>query len=164
MPQEFAPAALIALGQRITLDHPHHHFGPAGVCGDSSHTYGYHRARFTLPPDDYSVVLQRDREGSPDACSALDIMPADPQVVVRFTERLFRAVARGDERLFRVVREFFGSLDGVTSTGYDLAERHQSVPSSPHTGHVHLSFYRDTNQRPALVGRVAEVVRGRAPR
>lgn len=64
----------------------------------------------------------------------------------------------GDRRLSRVVREFYGTLDGTRVFGYDLARQQFTSSDTSHLWHVHLSFYRDTNQRPALLARVADVL------
>lgn len=157
----FAPAALTALYERIRLSHPHHHIALGGILGDASHSYGYHLARAVLPPTDYSVQLPDDKLGSPWAASAIDLTPDDQQVLITLTTRMARAVARGDLRVFSVVREFYGTVDGQKVFGYDLAERRPATSDTSHLWHLHISFYRRYSQRPRLLAGVADVLADR---
>jgi hypothetical protein len=161
---EYAPAAIQRLFDRLVATHPNHRLELGGIVGDASHTYGYHRARAVLPDTDYSVQLPRDRQGDPWAASALDVTPKDPIVMQRLTSRLARAVARRDPRLTRCVREFYGTLDGRNVYGYDLAEGRPQSSDASHLHHLHLSFYRDTTQRPRLLDGVAVVLAGTTQR
>lgn len=156
---EFAPAAITALFTSIrnAVDFP---LELGGVLGDQAHVYGYHRGRAALPPDDYSVTLPRDRGGRPWAASALDITPHDGGRVQTLTNRLIAAVTRGDERL-RPVREFYGTADGRTVYGWDLAEHCSQTADDSHLWHLHLSFHRDVACRFSRLAPVAAVLAGR---
>lgn len=144
---EYAPSAIHRLFEELSRD-------PAaqdlqlklgGIVGDRAHVYGYHRARAVLPEDDYSVLLHRDQRGNKWAASALDITPgaaAGGDGVQLLTSRLAGAVQRHDRRLYRVVREVYGSLDGDTVWGWDLRFGHAQESDASHLWHVHLSFYR----------------------
>lgn len=156
---EFAPAAIGALfdAVRDALDFE---VELGGILGDPAHTYGYHRARAVLPPDDYSVQLPRDRVGRPWAASALDITPVHSVDMMKLTSRLCRAVARADPRL-RPLREFYGTLDGRNVYGYDLHTRAPQKADDRHLWHLHLSFHRDVSCRAARLLPIAQVLAGR---
>jgi hypothetical protein len=114
----------------------------SGIVGDQEHTYGYHRARAVLPSDDYSVQLADDRLGDAWAASALDITPAHRGGMVILTRRLLAAAKRRDPRVTRVVREFFGTVDGVNVTGFDVVSNRHSSADTSHLYHLHISFLR----------------------
>src|SRR5690242_8588568 len=103
MDQEYAPASIRAVYERLCELRPHVKWQLGGILGDAAHTYGYHRARAVLPEDDYSVILRRDRGGSDWAASALDITPPDAEHQQRLTRRLARAIGARDPRLTSVV-------------------------------------------------------------
>lgn len=114
----------------------------SGIVGDEAHTYGYHRARAVLPTDDYSVQLADDKLGNDWAASALDIKPAHPGGMVALTRRLLHAAGRGDPRVTRVVREFYGTVDGRNVTGMDVVMQRPVSADSSHLWHLHISFLR----------------------
>lgn len=158
---EFAPAAIRAVYDRLVLLRPDWKLALGGILGDAAHTYGYHRARAVLPPDDYSVVLPRDRKGRDWAASALDVTPEDQLVQRAITANLLRAAVKRDRRVFPVLREFFGSVDGREVTGWDLHTQSESTSDASHLWHVHLSFHRKFACRRAMLSPVADVMAGR---
>jgi hypothetical protein len=137
---------------------PHLSLDLSGIVGDQEHTYGYHRARAVLPADDYSVRLLEDRMGDPWAASALDITPAHRGGMVILTRRLLAAAKRRDPRITRVVREFFGTVDGVNVTGFDVIEKRHSSADSSHLYHLHISFLRRFACNAAALAPVADVL------
>lgn len=158
MTGEYAPASIQGVFDRLRELRPRVGWELAGIVGDQAHVYGYHRARNVLPPTDYSVVLKRDQGGPGDAASALDITPPDLEHQRRLTRRLRGAITLRDPRVWRCVREVYGSLDGKTVWGWDLATDTASTSDSSHLWHVHISFYRETIGRPALLAGVADVL------
>ena len=113
----------------------------SGIVGDSAHTYGYHRARSKLPASDYSVKLSADRSGDASAASAIDISLSAS--MMRTVTKRFMAVAkdRSDPRR-KYFREFFGTLNGSTVTGWDTASNSATTSDSSHLWHVHVSVHR----------------------
>lgn len=158
MSAEFAPPAIRNVFDQLVIRAPHLHLELAGILGDSSHTYGYHRARAVLPSDDYSVELPLDQEGNQWAAAALDIKPAHPGGMVALTRRLARAAALRDPRITRVVREFYGTIDGVNVLGVDVATGAPSLSDRSHLWHLHISFYRRFACSPAALAPVADVL------
>lgn len=157
---EYAPAAILWLANEIT--------GPdgigtaqlSGVIGDRAHTYGYHRCRDVLPGDDYSVQLSADQRGDGEAASALDISygPDDQKLVTR---RLMDAMKARDARIHPYVREFFGTLNGSTVTGWDGAADGYTSSDDSHLWHVHLSFYRQYATDQTCMAGIRDVILGR---
>lgn len=139
----------------------------SGIQGDRSHTYGYHRGRAYCDRGDYSTVISPyDTTGDDQVCCALDIhlSAADMQAV---TSRLMQACKSGDPRT-RAIREFFGTQDGATVTGWD---RHNpdvagddgfTTSDDSHLWHVHISIYRSMVGYAALVLPIAGVINGTA--
>jgi hypothetical protein len=157
---EYAPASIHHVYDRLCQLRPRVPWQLGGIIGDAQHTYGYHHSRNSLPRDDYSVVLKRDQGGPGDAASAIDITPPDREHQTRLTRRLRRAIEAHDARIWRCVREVYGSEDGTTVWGWDLATNSASTSSISHTWHIHVSFYRDTLDRTALLAGVADVLAG----
>lgn len=158
---EFAPAAIQAVFDKLAAVYPFP-LQLGGILGDPAHLGGYHRARAVLPADDYSVRLPRDQGGRPWAASALDITPTDPFHVQLMTHRLVRAVARVDPRV-RVLREFYGTLDGETVYGWDLPSSSRASSDTSHLWHLHLSFHRDVACHRSRLLPLAQVLAGRVP-
>lgn len=155
---EYAPAAIRAVFDQLVAAAPRMSLELAGILGDKAHTYGYHRARAVLPRTDYSVELPVDQAGDEWAASALDIKPAHPGGMVALTRRLAVAARRRDPRITSVVREFFGTTDGVTVYGEDLYYRQSSKADRSHLWHLHISFYRQFANRSDVLAPVAEVL------
>ena len=140
---EYAPAALVRLGQHLAAAIPSGRF--LGVVGDAGHDYGYHRSRSWIMThgsgtDDYSVQLAADREGPADAASAVDV-GFDPARMRQVTGRLITAAKARDPRLAGV-REIFGTLDNKTVAGWDLVKHKPSTADASHLTHVHVSLLR----------------------
>ena len=133
----------------------------SGIVGDASHVYGYHRCRDVLPASDYSVAeTPRDRAGDGEAASALDIsLPSNLMPVV--TGRLMAACKNNDPRVANL-REFFGTLDGSTVTGWDRLAGGYTSSDDSHLWHVHLSFFRDSATDAAALAPIASVIAGSA--
>lgn len=159
MSQEYAPAAIHGVFDRLASVRPHVDWTLSGIVGDIAHKYGYHRARAVLPADDYSIELKRDQGGDDWAASALDITPPDALHQHRLTYRLAKATTAGDHRL-RCVREWYGSLDSVHVAGWDLATDRPATSDASHLWHVHISFYRDTTARAKLLAAVGDLLAG----
>jgi len=109
-------------------------------------------------------VFGVDKEGDGWAASALDVkLPTTLMKTV--TARLMAAMKAEDPRI-HAVREFFGTLDGATVTGWDrhsLANsRDGSFTSSDdsHLWHVHLSIYRKYATDAAALLPIADVMAG----
>ena|SRR5690625_405002 len=136
---EYAPASLRWLGAQVEKKVPSARM--SGIVGDSAHTYGYHRARSKLPANDYSVKLAADRSGDADAASAIDISLSAS--MMRTVTKRFMAVAKdkSDPRR-KYFREFFGTLNGSTVTGWDTSSNSATTSDSSHLWHVHVSVHR----------------------
>lgn len=153
-----APDAIMALWDSIHAAIPSAQL--AGIVGDPNHTYGYHCSRDSLPADDYSCVLQKDKEGAGHYASGLDITMND-DLMRKCTKRLKDAALANDSRL-HALREFGGTLDSVVTYAYDLANNVASYGGwdDSHLFHIHLSFYRKwANSEPDLLP-IGEVFTG----
>jgi hypothetical protein len=126
---------------------------------------GYHNTRrhhilgiIGGSPDDYSIRLEADRDGSADKAAACDIsfdsarLRGDFTVIAKYSRRLYDAFQNQDRRLFiggqPVVREFFGNTDNDRDVeGYSLSKISTGRPGtatsdSTHLWHIHISFHR----------------------
>lgn len=159
-PAEYAPRSIHAVFDRLVTLRPKAGFQLGGILGDATHTYGYHRARAVLPPDDYSVELARDQSGPSWAASALDITPASSEHLQHLTRRMAAAIRNSDPRVTSCVREVAGTVNGVSVWAWDLARRSPTQFDQSHLWHMHISFYRDTTNRPGLLLAVADVLAG----
>lgn len=116
-----------------------------GIKGDEGHRRGYHRSRRWiyengLGAGDYSVKLEADKGGDQNWLAALDIGLNEDRMK-KVTARLLAAAKAKDPRM-QAVREFFGTLNGSTVTGWDLSSQSSSSSDNSHLWHVHISFYR----------------------
>lgn len=136
---EYAPTSLRWLGDQVVKRVPSAKL--SGIVGDPAHTYGYHRSRSKLPSSDYSVKLAADRGGDPNAASAIDITLSAS--MMRTVTKRFMDVARdkSDPRR-KFFREFFGTLDGSTVTGWDTHSNKRVTSDNSHLWHVHVSVHR----------------------
>ena len=156
---EYAPTQLVDLGKRIAAT-----FGGtfSGVVGDSSHTYGYHRSRNTLKKAgknaDYSIQLPDDKAGDGDAASAIDINFSSATMRA-LSGHLLAAGRSGDPRM-RGFREFFGTTDGKTVTGWDYASGKTSTADSTHLWHIHLSVLRRYSRDSTVLAPIIDVLKG----
>lgn len=118
---------------------------------------GYHNYRLRLPSRDYSAGGQvaADREGDPKKAAGIDLTMST-RAMRLFTRRLWEAAKAGDPRFFLgghpILREFIGTLDGVTVVcwvfvgGEPLGVRGGHGPDPgrdrTHLWHIHFSFIR----------------------
>lgn len=132
----------------------------AGSYGDKP---GYHNCRANLGPGDYSVQTPPDRLGDPQAGAALDITYRDPAEQYAASSRLL--AAKYDPRMYPI-REFFGSVDGITVCGWDYygwgdqADGYPVSSDDSHLWHVHLSILRQYTEDDAALQAVADVITG----
>ena len=155
---EYAPAAIQGLFNKIDAAIPGAIMG--GIVGDQAHTYGYHRCRNVLPPDDYSVQLADDRAGDGDAASGLDISWDNASDQHTVSQRLMDAVH--DSRMY-ACREAYGSVDGVNVCGTDYTSGWQAwsgASDDSHLWHVHISILRRYANDDAALDGIAQVVTG----
>ncbi len=136
---EYAPQAILWLASQAVAQIPSAKF--SGVVGDKSHTFGYHRGRNYLPADDYSRELAEDKAGDGEAASALDLSYSAPQMKV-ITARLIKSADDPDDLRLNFVREFYGTVDGVSVVGRDTYYGNFAASDDSHLWHVHISFLR----------------------
>lgn len=167
---EHGPAAMFAIYPLVDKTTPS--MEVSGIVGDTKHGSGYHRSRNGLRAQgkgsDYSIQLPADKRGDGDACTAIDLKfsARDMKLV---TARLMVACkpdSKGnyDPRI-EPVREFFGTLNGSTVTGWNRAVTGRPVgyvtSDSSHLWHVHVSVFRDYgDDRNRMLG-LAEVLAGK---
>jgi hypothetical protein len=124
-----------------------------GIVGDQAHGYGYHLGRDRLPSGDYSTRTARDIAGLSDAAAALDI--GQYGGLWRLTEHLVHEARNG--RL-PDVREIIGPLRDGRAYRWDHLANWTAVrraEGDSHEGHIHLSYYRDSERRSKLAPFVA---------
>ena len=136
---EYAPQSLKWLGSQVVKRVKSARM--SGIVGDSAHRYGYHRARSKLPASDYSVKLAADRSGDSSAASAIDIS-LSPSMMRIVTKRFMDVAKDKTDPRRKYFREFFGTLDGRTVTGWDTASDSATTSDSSHLWHVHVSVHR----------------------
>lgn len=160
---EHAPAAIVNLFNLVHARIPQATL--SGIIGDSSHTYGYHRAAAYVPTNDYSRQFPEDRDGiDAYAACALDIS-LPPDLMRTVSHRLMVAGRANDPRL-AALREWFGTENGTVVTGWD--RRSPRTPSDDcytssddsHLWHVHLSIYRSLANNAAALAPIADVIAG----
>lgn len=168
MTSEYAPKELIRLGREICQSVPGAVF--SGVLGDSSHTYGYHRGRSwdimrgDYGVNDYSVVTPIDKKGPDNAASALDVsMPPDQMKIC--SGRMMRAM-RGNDGRVDAFREFFGTINGNTVTGWDrnrpadISDDAYTSSDKSHLWHMHFSIYREYSENWNILQFLPDVLDG----
>lgn len=156
-----APQAIWNLWYAIHREIPRSLLG--GIVGDVAHSFGYHLARRDLPATDYSVQLAKDKLGKADCASAIDVT-LPPDLMITCTKRLIAAAKAHDPRL-HVVREFCGTTNGASPHPYDVNSDFDDPNNTEgwdvsHTGHIHISFYREYADSAALLP-VADVLAGK---
>ncbi|MEV6526896.1 peptidoglycan-binding domain-containing protein [Longispora sp. NPDC051575] len=134
----------------------------SGIVGDVAHRRegGYHISREDQPnPGNYSVQLGPDREGASNWASAVDMsmMQRDMWLV---TARLLASAKDPNDPRLDSVREFYGTLDGRTVTGWDCYNGRPSSSDSSHLWHVHISFLRKYANDAAAMAAVLSVIVG----
>lgn len=152
---EYAPAAIQRLFDSVKAAMPAAQMG--GIIGDSAHTYGYHRGRDFVSPDDYSAQLAEDRQGDGQAACALDISWSDAQSHYTASQRLLDA---GHDSRMYAARSFYGSTDGWSVCGWDYPGGYPVTSDDSHLWHVHLSILRMYANDDAALAGVASVITG----
>jgi len=152
---EYAPEAILRLFDAVRAAIPA--AVNAGVIGDASHDYGYHRGRDYVGADDYSAQYPQDLAGDGQAACGLDLSwtAEGPQFDV--SARLLAAAA--DPRMYPV-REFYGSTDGLDVCGWDYTGGYPVSSDDSHLWHVHLSIHREHANDWAALAPIADVIAG----
>lgn len=110
---------------------------------------GYHGTRQDNEhrwPGNYSIRDSIDRRGPADKAAAIDWTFHDAQkgkrtTITTYCDRLWEASRNRDPRLAGW-REWYGTRDGSTVTGYDLRNGHEVTSDKTHTWHIHFSEVR----------------------
>ena len=140
----YAPQTLLNARAYI-LDRTGLPSGAVGIVGDSAHTFGYHLGKDRLPSGDYSNRTARDQAGLTAAASALDI--GNFGDLWQLTEFL---VAEARNGRLPDVREVIGPLRDGRAYRWDHLDGWTAVRRSAgdsHEWHIHLSYYRDSENR-----------------
>jgi hypothetical protein len=158
---EYAPKAILGIYTAVHDALPYVRNG--GIVGDRAHGTGYHRSRNALlragRKSDYSIQAAVDKRGDGDAASALDLTPTTREQQIQISKRLMAASLAKDPRL-KPLREWFGTTNGKTVTGYSPYRGRYVSADSSHLWHIHLSIHRVyANDAAALAG-IAEVIIG----
>lgn len=156
---EYAPAALLWLADEIIKVIPTAEL--SGIVGDPSHTYGYHRCRNVLPSSDYSVQTAPDKEGNGDAASALDMKYSAKWMKI-ITKRLMDSAKDQNDLRLNYMREFFGTLNGSTVSGWDTYYGKPATSDDSHLWHVHLSILRKYCDSKKHMAQILSVIKGEA--
>lgn len=135
----------------------------SGIAADKP---GYHNSRNELRRDnrhsDYSIQLDPDLLGDGDAANGLDCK-FNTRDMITVSKRMMAASKAGDPRLKGKIREWFGTIDGRTVTGFSLYRDRVASSDSSHLWHLHVSGYRKfANDERVWLG-IAEVACGLAP-
>jgi hypothetical protein len=109
-------------------------------------------------PTDYSIRLDRDKQGSRYKAAAIDITFKTAQagkfhVIAKYSLRLLNAMRNRDPRIFYkgkpVIREFFGNSDldweveGWTMHRTSTGQAGPASSDKSHLYHIHKSYFRD---------------------
>ena len=131
----------------------------SGIVGDARHTGGYHLGRDRLFSStgkgwsDYSLQLQRDKNGLTNAASAMDFGKLGGSLTkLQHFSRWLVDKCKADPKARYLVREFI-----YTPNGQLPIHRYSGPDNKVYTGpgsgdnthlwHSHLSFYRDTEYK-----------------
>lgn len=123
-------------------------FPNARLGGIFAHTYGYHSDQDWLEvndPDNYSIQLKLDEDGPETKAAAWDFTLSDADME-KVTRRMKNAVEHPEDDRLAIVRDWYGTLDGVNVFGYihdgpGTPWRRASSDKS-HLWHVHTSIIR----------------------
>lgn len=148
----YAPKAIQDLFDTVKARMPSAQLG--GIYGTKP---GYHNCRAALPSSDYSVQIPPDKEGDPQAGSALDITYGRAEDQHAASKRLLNA--KQDPRT-QCLREFFGSVDGVNVCGWDFYGGYPVSSDDSHLWHIHLSFRRKFATNGPMLQDLADVITG----
>ena len=167
---EYGPPAMFAIYPLVDKVVPS--MEVSGIVGDTNHGSGYHRSRNGLKAQgnagDYSIQLPADKRGDGNACTAIDLKfsARDMRLVTARLMTAFKPDAQGnyDPRI-EPCREFFGTLNGTSVTGWNRAQTGRPVgyvtSDDSHLWHVHISVFRDyATDRNQMLG-LAEVLAGK---
>lgn len=131
-----------------------------GSKGDNRHLKGRHRSRRWCLTSayctnrDYGTTDARDKAGPADALRATDV-GIQGQRLRDATARLLAAKRAG--RLPQLA-EFFGTVDGVTVTGW--FEGHVSSSDSSHLYHLHLGYWTGSTLDQAFFDELFDIITG----
>lgn len=154
---EYAPDALKWLSEEIIKAVPSAEL--SGIVGDPSHKYGYHRCRNVLASDDYSVQVDEDKAGDGDAAAALD-MKYNAEWMKKITKRLLDSAKDQNDPRLNYMREFFGTLNGSTVTGWDTYFGEPATSDDSHLWHVHISVLRKYCTSKKYMAHILSVIKG----
>ncbi|HIV59041.1 MAG TPA: hypothetical protein H9902_13910 [Candidatus Stackebrandtia faecavium] len=154
---EYAPDALLWLADEIVKAIPSAKM--SGIVGDKNHVYGYHRSRNVLPADDYSVQTKPDKQGDGDAAAALDIS-LNAKWMKIITKRLMDSAKDQNDPRLNYMREFFGTLDGSTVSGWDTYYGRAVSSDDSHLWHVHMSLLRKYCTSKDHMAHILSVIKG----
>lgn len=141
-----------------------------GIVGDAAHARsgGYHIGRSGLQAagvwsTDYSVRLQRDRNGATESASAMDVGAGWRQgraTWLRWNQLLANALRSNDPAL-AAVRAINYSPDGSTKWRLDREAGWRTASTSDTVDiHTHIEWYRDTEgRRQQSLDRIAALAR-----
>jgi hypothetical protein len=146
------------------------HTANGGAIGDSRHIAGggYHISprllRSSGHGNDYSLSAPLDNNGPLDNVSAQDWTFGDvtgKQGIRTLSARCRDIFKKRDPRVLAVAREWFGTIDGKTVTGYS-AYRDRVVTSSDksHLWHIHFSLWRERSEDWTLMSAFADAILG----
>lgn len=139
----YAPQALLDAREYL-LDKTGLPDAGIGIVGDKSHTYGYHLGKDRLKAGDYSASLSRDKRGLSNAAAALDI--GNFSKLVALTAFL---VAEAKAGRAPDIREVIGPKGDGRAYRWDFHddEIEKRSDGDSHEWHVHISYYRDSQDR-----------------
>jgi hypothetical protein len=150
----YAPNAIHHVWEEVHEAIPNTQLG--GIYGTKP---GYHNCRNDLPGSDYSVQKPDDKTGDGEAGAALDITFSDVDDEIRLMKRLMSAATSGDKRVWNL-REFFGTVNGSSVTGYDPRGGYYVTSDNSHLWHIHFSFYRKFATSMATADDIIDVLLG----
>src|SRR5687768_3884026 len=156
----YAPSVMTQLGRQLQLAADPASATLSGIVGDSSHTYGYHRAAAEVSTSDYSRQLEPDRiDIDPWAAAGIDISmnPWDMKIVTR---RMLNSYADLLDPRLDEVREFIGTLDGVNVIRIDVWFRVQGTSDASHLWHLHVSILRRFVNNAYVMDKIYSVITG----
>jgi hypothetical protein len=167
-----APAALINIYKAIEASDQYGSMRRGGIVGDVRHQArgGYHISRADqTSSSNYSVQAPADKRGPSNLASGIDLTMS-PSDMKKMTSRLMAACKTNHanpaaEPRIECIREFFGTLNGTTVTGWNrYASSNRGVgyttSDSSHLWHVHVSIFRDYCDDPAKMKGLVDILLG----
>lgn len=102
---------------------------------------GYHNTRAHNPSWDYSEQLAADKLGSSNLCAAIDLtMPAAQ--MKKYSARLLASGKNMKDPRGNYLREFYGTTNGYSVTGWDFQKLRTVSSDKSHLWHIHISILR----------------------